>query len=72
MEVTLYYIDGSRSNRDHVTCIEELADGEVLIRREYPEDEKPLDELFNQDHIALMSVRRGAEDDDNDPEEEDF
>ena len=72
MEVTLYYTDGSRSYRDHVTCIEQLADRSILVRTEDCWGEGHYDELFNPDHIALMSVRRGAKDDDNDPEEEDI
>ena len=72
MDVTIYYIDGSRSYRNHVTLIEELQDGSILIRTEHPLDEEAMEQYFNPDHIARMSVRRGDSNDDSDNQEEDI
>lgn len=54
MNIILYYVDGSRSERTDIGSIVEMADGTIYITDMITGKA----EYFNSDHIALMSVRK--------------
>lgn len=63
MQVTFYFIDGSRSFREYIKEITELRDGTIqLTPEEDPETKEAHLEFFAPEHIALMQIRK----DDND------